>query len=143
MCHEDILLKNQRIIVPTTFRSEIKSINYHGHFGLENSKKCAHQALFWPLINSEIEDMIKNCPTCLLFCNRQPSELAIKHPVPQESCSLNPLAADLFRLYGYYYLLVVDYNFKFVALKILKICNPLPLLTSITKNFRNMVFLRN
>ena len=83
--HEGILLKNQRIIVPTPLRSEIKSIIHQGLFGLENSKKRARQALFWPLINSEIEDMIKNCSTCLTFRNRQLSETAIKHPVPQKT----------------------------------------------------------
>ena len=82
--HERILLKNQRIIVPTTLRSEMKSIIHQRHFGLENSKKRARQALFWPLINSEIEHMTKICPTCLAVRNRQRSELAIKHPVPQE-----------------------------------------------------------
>ena len=60
--HEEIFLKNQRIIVHTTLLSEMKSIIHQEHFRLENLKKCAHQALFWPLINSEIKDMIKNCP---------------------------------------------------------------------------------
>ena len=50
--------------------------------------------------------MIKNCPTCLPFRNRQRSELAIKHQVPQEPWT--KLAADLFQLYGHHYLLVVD-----------------------------------
>ena len=80
--------------MPTTLRSEVKSIIHKGHFGLENSKKRAHQALFWPLINSEIEDMIKNCPICLTSCNRQPSEPTIKHPVLEEHGA--KLAADLF-----------------------------------------------
>ena len=71
--HEEILLKNQRIIVHTTLLSEMKLIIHQEHFRLENLKKCAHQALFWPLINSEIKDMIKNCPTCLTFRNRQRS----------------------------------------------------------------------
>ena len=53
-------------------------------------KKRARQALFWPLINSEIEDMT----TCLTFRNRQRSEPAIKHQVPQEFWI--KLAADLF-----------------------------------------------
>ena len=69
MYHEGILLKNQRIIVPTTLCSEMKSIIHQDHFGIENLKKCASQALFWSLINSEIEDMTKNCPTCLTFRN--------------------------------------------------------------------------
>ena len=73
----------------------MKSVIHQGHFGLENSKKKhARQALFWSLIISEIEDMIKNCPTRLTLCNRQPSEPTIKHPVPQEP--LTKLTADLF-----------------------------------------------
>ena len=39
--HGGILLKNQRIIMSTTLRSEIKLIIHQGHFGLENSKKRA------------------------------------------------------------------------------------------------------
>ena len=131
--HDGILLKNQRIIVPTTLRSEVKSIIHKGHFGLENSKKRAHQALFWPLINSEIEDMIKNCPTCLTFCNRQSSEPTIKHPVPEEPWT--KLAADLFRLYGIYYLLVVGYNSKFVAVKNLKNSQSLTVINRCKKTF--------
>ena len=79
----------------------MKSIIHQGHFGLEKSKNGARQALFWPMINSEIEDMIKNCPTCLTFCNRHRSEPAIKHPVLQEPWT--KLAVDSFRLYGHYY----------------------------------------
>ena len=59
--------------------------------------------------------MIKNCPTCLTFRDRQPSEPAIKHLIPAEPWT--KLAADLFQMYGHYYLLVVDHNSKFIAMK--------------------------
>ena len=72
----------------------MKSIIHQGHFRLENSKKRAHQPMFWPIINSEIEDMIKNCPECLTFRNQQPSEPKIKHPDPQELWT--KIAKDLF-----------------------------------------------
>ena len=64
---EGILLKNERIIVPTTLRAEMKSLIRQGHLGIENCKKRTRQSLFWPLMNSEIEDMIRRCPTCLTF----------------------------------------------------------------------------
>ena len=44
--------------------------------------------------------MIKNCPTCLTF--------RTNNAVPQEPWT--KLAADLFQLYGHYFLLVVDYT---------------------------------
>ena len=59
--------------------------------------------------------MIKDCPTRLTFCNRQPGEPAIKYPVPEEPWT--KLAVDLFGLYEHYYLLVADYNCKFAAVE--------------------------
>ena len=78
----------------------MKLIIHQGHSSLENSKKCARKILFWPLINSEIEDVIKDCPTCLIFCNRKRSESAIKHPVRQEP--LTKFVANLCWLNGHY-----------------------------------------
>ena len=69
-----ILSKYERIIEPTTLRAEMGFLIHQGHLGMENCKKCAIQSLFWPLMNSEIEDLTKKCPTCLTFRNRQPSE---------------------------------------------------------------------
>ena len=81
---EGILLKNERIIVPTNFRAEMKSLIHQGHLGIENCKKRARESLLWPLMNSEIEDMIKKCPTCLTFRHWQPSEPIINHPIPNQ-----------------------------------------------------------
>ena len=36
-------------------------------------------------MDSEIEDMIKRCPTCLTFRNLQPSEPIINHPIPNQA----------------------------------------------------------
>ena len=82
---DGILLKNERIIGLTTLRAQMKSLIHQGHLGIGNCKICARKSLFWPLMNSEIEDMIKKCPTCLTFQNRQPSEPIINHPTPNQA----------------------------------------------------------
>ena len=51
---------------------------------------------------------MKNYATYLTFRNLQHGEHAISYPVPQEPWT--KIAADLFRLYGYYDLLVADYK---------------------------------
>ena len=56
----------------------MKSVLHQEHLGIENCKKRACQALFWSLINKELEDMISKCPTCLSYRNRQLSETPIK-----------------------------------------------------------------
>ena len=63
--HEGLLLKDQQIIVSSALRSEMKSILHLRHLGIENCKKTAHQALFWPITIKESEDMILKYPTCL------------------------------------------------------------------------------
>ena len=80
--HEGLVFKDQRIVVPSALRSEMKSRLHQRHLGFENCKTRAHQALFWPLINKELEDMISKCPTCLKYRNRQPSETPIKPGIP-------------------------------------------------------------
>ena len=41
---EDILLKNERLIVPTTLRAEMKSLIDQRHLEIENCKKRARQS---------------------------------------------------------------------------------------------------
>ena len=65
--------------------------------------------------------MISKYPTCLTYRNRQPSETPIKTEIPDNPWT--KCAADLFRLQGHYYLLIVDYYLKFIAVKNLQ--NPL------------------
>ena len=73
-------------------------------------------------MNSEIEDMIKRCPTCLTFRNRQPSEPIIHHPIPNQAWA--KVAADPFCLHGHYYLLIIDYCSKFTVTEALKNIQP-------------------
>ena len=113
--HEGLLLKDQWIIVPSTLRFEMESILHQEHLGIENYKKWVLQALFSPLINKELDDMISKCSTCLTYRNRQPSETPIKPKIPDLPWKKFP--ADLFCLEGHYYLLIVDYYWKFIAVE--------------------------
>ena len=110
-------MKNERIIVPTTLQAKIKSLIHQEHLGIENCKKRARQSLFWLIMNMKIGDMIKKCPTCLTFRNSQPSQPIIDHPVPNQAS--RKIAADSFRLYGHYYLPIIDYHSKFIVIEIL------------------------
>ena len=102
------------------------------HLGIENCKKRARQALLWPLINKELEDMTSKCPTCLTYRNRQPSETFIKPEIPNHLWTKS--AADLFRLQDYYCLLFVDYYSKFIAIENLQ--NPQS--ETVIKNCKNI-----
>ena len=85
----------------------MNSILHQGHLAIENCKTRACQALFWPLINKELEDMISKCPTYLTYRNHQPIETPIKQKIPNHPWT--KCAANLFCLQGHYYLLIIDY----------------------------------
>ena len=107
-----------RIIVPSALRSKMKLILHQEHSGIENCKKRARQAFFWSLINKELEDIISKCPICLTYRYHQRDETPIKPEMPDNPWT--KCAADLLRLRGHYYFLIVHYYSNFIAVENLK-----------------------
>ena len=77
-------------------------------------------------------------PTCLTYRNLQPIETPIKPEIPNQPWM--KCAADLSRLQGYHYLLIVDYYSKFIAVENLQ--NPQQKLqsTNVRKFSHNLVY---
>ena len=109
--HNGLLLNGQRIIVPLNMRKEIKSVLHTSHVGIERTKARARESLFWPNINNDITEMIKNCTSCQHFQNRQPAETPLSHDVPTTPwCKVG---TDLFSFRNKDYLIIADYTSKF------------------------------
>jgi len=81
----DLILKDQRIVVPTALRQEMKEILHTGHSGIERCKRRARDTLYWPGINTYMEDYVAGCTTCLEFRNQQQKEKLIPH---DQICSI-------------------------------------------------------
>ena len=77
--YEDVLLKCDRIIVPSSLRSEMRQKIHHGHLGIEKCKARARSTLYWPGMISEIVDIVSNCSVCLENRNYQSPEELIPH----------------------------------------------------------------
>ena len=76
---------------------------------------------YWPNVNKEIEEMIKNCPTCLELAPAKPKTKRkdmLHHEVP--STSWTKLATDIFHFQGINYLILIDYTSKFPVVKQLR-----------------------
>ena len=82
------------------------------HMGIEKSKKRTRETLFWPRMNAEIEDLIKNCASCLKFQRENPKEPLMPKEVPDGPWHV--LGLDLFRFRNSDWLFVIDYFSKFV-----------------------------
>ena len=118
---EDILVKGHRIIVPKAMREYMLKQVHEGHFGMDKCKMHMSNCCYWPNVNKEIEEMIRNCPTCLEFAPAKPKikrKDMLHHEVP--STPWTKLATDIFHFQGTNYLILVDYTSKFPVVKQLR-----------------------
>ena len=60
----DVILKGQRVFIPTTLRSEIKNKLHSTHVAYDSMMRRAREAVFWPGMAGEIKLLADSCETC-------------------------------------------------------------------------------
>lgn len=106
-----IVMKGTRIVIPANLRNNIKRILHTGHLGIERTKMNARSTLFWPNMNEELSEMIRNCDSCQKFRKCQLRESLIQHDIPSRPWV--KVGTDLFTLFNKTFLVIVDYTSKF------------------------------
>ena len=71
---DGILLKNNRLVIPFAWRSDILQKLHLNHCGIEKTKANARTTVFWPGMNKHIEDMVSCCEKCLKYQSKQTKE---------------------------------------------------------------------
>ena len=110
---DGLLMKGTRIVVPKSLRKEMKKIIHQGHMGIETCRRRARQAIYWPLMNQDIAEMVSKCDACTTYRNKLPKQELIHHQIP--STPWTKLGADLFSLKKREFMVLVDYMSKFVV----------------------------
>ena len=118
MITDGILVKGHRIIIPRSMHEYMLKQVHEGHFGMDKCKMRMSNFCYWPNVNKEIEEMVKNCPTCLEFAPQKPKikkKDMLHHEVPVTPWT--KLATDIFHFQGSNYIIIVDYTSKFPVVK--------------------------
>ena len=102
-------------MVPPTLRPLILNMLHESHMGINKTCKRAREMFYWPLMNSDIEEVIQNCLTCSTFSNSNAKEPMIPHAIP--SLPFNKVSCDILEHKGISYLAIMDYYSKWVELK--------------------------
>ena len=84
-------------------------------------------------MNSQIEDIVSNCPTCTTHQSCNPKEPMIAHEL-QERPWKN-VATDLFTLDNEQYLIVVDYYSRYFELERMSTTTSLAIINNLTAIF--------
>lgn len=111
----ELVWKGERIVIPKHMRRDMLKRIHIGHFGAAKTKLRAREIMYWPNMNSQIQDMVSHCQTCLTHRKENSKQPLIPHEIPQRAWS--KVGADVFHSAGKSYLLVVDYFSKFVEVE--------------------------
>ena len=93
--YNDIIFKEERIVIPLSMRPEMLEKMHESHLGIENSRSRARDIMFWPKMSQDIENLISKCAVCQKSRNRNQKEPLHPHEVPTRPWS--KLAADIFQ----------------------------------------------
>ena len=111
--NENLIMKNNQIVVPPSLRKNILDILHQGHQGITKCKNRAKNAVWWPGINHQIEQKVQFCPWCIAEREMQ------HHPLLPTDVPNRPwqrVAVDLCEWKNKNYLVVMDYYSKFIEL---------------------------
>ena len=96
-----------KLIIPKKLRNEMLEIIHSSHLGIVKCKSRAREVLFWPSMNSDIEEKVSKCATCAINQPQNPKEPLIPSEVPDRPWS--KIGVDIFEYKGHHYLISVDY----------------------------------
>ena len=69
---DDRLINDNRVVIPEAMQPQILDILHLGHFGMQRMKQLARSAVYWPHIDSQIEDTCRGCVSCAEHQNKPP-----------------------------------------------------------------------
>ena len=64
-----------RILIPSAMILEVLSKIHQGHQGIMNCRERAKQAVWWPGLSRQIEDMVSSCRICATHRINKPEPL--------------------------------------------------------------------
>jgi hypothetical protein len=114
---EDLLLFDDRLVIPRDLRLNILDLLHEGHMGITKTRALATTCVWWPNISSHIEETVNKCNTCAVH-RPERKEPLLPSSFPERPWSR--LGMDLFDLKGKTFLVVVDYYSRWVELRPLK-----------------------
>ncbi|XP_055699110.1 uncharacterized protein K02A2.6-like [Phlebotomus papatasi] len=59
------IMYRERIVIPSNLRTDILKQLHDAHPGITRMKALARSYVFWPKIDKDIEDLVKNCANCV------------------------------------------------------------------------------
>ena len=103
---DDVILYNDRIVVPSSLRKRVLEALHAAHQGVSYMKARAQAIVFWPHMTYDIERIRNECAECNRNAPSQARESA--QPINPPSTPFEQVYADYFQFGGHHYLVIGD-----------------------------------
>ena len=104
---DGITYKGEQVVVPQSLRTEYLKRLHTSHMGRESTLRRAKDAVYWPNMARDVENMINTCRICEEDAPAQAKEKHLAHEIPKQPWV--KVGMDLFRSKGEDCLLMVGY----------------------------------
>ncbi|XP_034023519.1 uncharacterized protein K02A2.6-like [Thalassophryne amazonica] len=108
---DGLLMKGQRIVIPTTLQEQMLDKIHEGHQGMTKCVARAQQSMWWPGLSKQIKGKVENCATCAWEAHNAPEPL-LATQLPERPWQR--VAVDLFQWENAMYLLCIDYYSRYI-----------------------------
>jgi len=132
---QGLLWRGRRIFVPALLRTKALRLAHEAHQGIVRSKQRLRASLFWPGMDSDIEEFCRNCETCVRLQPLRRDTPCKPTPLPDhcwDKCAIDlvgPFPGQV------YILTLVDYRSKWPEAAIMKTTTSSKVITVLTEIF--------
>ena len=128
-----LLLKDNKIIVPASMQRELLNKIHETHLGYVKSKQLARDNIFWPGMDTQLNNIIDRCTKCHEHRSKPHAEPLISHDIPD--IPYYKVATDLFEIENRTYIVIVDYYTKYPEITQLKNTNSESIINALKEQF--------
>lgn len=93
---DGLILRNHRIVVPSELQTKVLKIAHDGHQGTTQMKRLLRSKVWFLGMDNRVEDMAKNCESCLLNSTKSEQVPLQMNPLPDGPWK--HLSCDFFNL---------------------------------------------
>ena len=108
-----LLLRGNRLVIPTSLRPEVLSQLHVGHQGIKKCRERAKQAVWWPGLSKQLQELVQDCPVCYKHRIQRAEPLL---PTPLPKLPWQKVGTDLFEWKKSTYLLIIDYFSRWIEI---------------------------
>ena len=108
---DGLIFAGERLVVPQVMNKVALQVIHEGHMGIEKCKQRARSCLYWPSMNTDVENLVNGCEVCNKFSPTIRKEPMIPYEVP--SRPWEKVGVDYFTIHNKDFLLIVDYYSKY------------------------------